>query len=105
MSLDKQFSRRLKDLQKTVDSQIDDLEMDIPNIQKNILSRLKLVVKNLELDKQGKIKPTMKNIKLINKIDLRDLIFTDKYTKAVSDFAGGFDEIAEKTDKLYADIR
>ena len=103
MALDKQFSRRLKDLQKTADSQIDDLEMDIPNIQKNILSQLKLVTKNLDIDKQGKIKPTMKNIRLINKIKLTDLIFTDQYTKTVSEFAGGFDTLAEKTNKLYAD--
>lgn len=103
MGLSKQFSQRLKDLQKTADSQIDDLEMDIPNIQKRIFSEIKLAAKSLELDKEGKIKPTMKNIRLINKIKLTDLIFTDQYTKAVSEFAGGFDTLAEKTDKLYAD--
>ncbi len=105
MGLSKKFRLRLSELEKFNDSQIDDLKMDMPSIQRSIFNRLRLILKDLDLDKQGKIKPTQKNIKLINKIDLTDLIFTDKYIKAVSDFTGSFDEIAKKTDKLYADIR
>lgn len=103
MALPNQFRQRLKEVQAAADSQIDDLEMDIPSIQERIFNVIKLAAKSLELDSENRIKPTVKNIRLINKLDLKEIILSDKYIKGVSEFAGGFDTLAEKTDKLYAD--
>lgn len=60
-------------------------------------------IKDLKLDKTGKVKPTSENLKLVSRltvVDLKDDL-VKKYTTSVDRLNKGYDQLAAKADKDY----
>lgn len=86
-------------MDKAVDS------LDVKDIEKKMYDNLRnFLLKNLDITKDGTIKPTVKNLKEVQKVTfIKDLLLTDEYLKAVGNFVETFDEVAKMNKKYITD--
>lgn len=76
----------------------------VSTTQRGILRRINGTLRNLELTKEGAIKPNTANIRLLRTIraDLSNIVVDNAYKKRVNTYLGNFDKIKKETDLLYA---
>lgn len=102
MALPKNVNRLITQRNDLIDNTITDFEDKQADIDKAIFNRLLVILKDLDTDKDGRIKPIAKNIKLANKIKaLKPQILTQRYINDVHKFVDGFDDVAVITDKYF----
>lgn len=78
----------------------------MPDIQKKLFGIIQKEVLRFDIDSQGRIKPTVKNLKIKNSISvkLRKLMKDPTWVSAVKDFNKGFKDVAKVQDKWYDSI-
>lgn len=71
-----------------------------------ILNRIKLLIRNLEVDAQGNIKPTVANIKATRAIkdDINSIVLNEAYLKKVDTFIDSFAKTKGITDQFFKGI-
>lgn len=84
------------DILKRIDTAISKFNKVIPKIQKDIFADIQEQIKRLDTN-NGKIKPTVANIKIITSIKnkMLRLILTPEYKKEVKDFAAAFNDVTK----------
>lgn len=95
-----------EDIQKKVDDAIEQFGGNLTVIEKNILSEIELLVKDLELDGSGRIKSNTANLKKIGTIGkkLERIVLSKTYLKDVANFTRSFSELASLQSRMY-DVR
>ena len=85
-----------------IDTSIDKLIEGIDKSQRGILNRSYAIIKELELDAQGNIKQTVKNLRLLGKIrlQLKNSLLTDSYKTRVQRFLNTYPRV-QKDNELY----
>lgn len=86
-----------KKLQKSIDEVVSRFGKSIPIVEKRILNELKLLVKDLVVDSNGKVCSSVENLKKISTIGkkLNKLVFSKDYIRDVSDFVKGYNGVAD----------
>lgn len=94
-----------KDILKKIDSAIRKFNKAVPSIQKNMLENVLEELRKLDL-KDGRIKPTVQNIRLTASIKnkLQRLILTDDYVKEVKDFAKAFNDVTKLQNEYWKSV-
>lgn len=79
----------------TVENAINDFNAGIPSIQNSIIDDLEIALRELELLPNGRIKPSVKNLKSIARIKskIENIILSNNYENDVSSFTKAFDDI------------
>jgi len=92
----------IDDLVKALDDAIEAFNSDMPKAEKEMFVKVLNLTKDFDLNKDGSIKVTVKNFKLIRQIDaeLNKAILNDKYIKQVREFTKAFDSV-DKFQNLY----
>ena len=77
-----------------------DKAVDVINVEseeKNMFNELRnFLLKNLDIDKDGNIKPTIKNLKEVQRVTfIRNLLLTEDYKKKVEEYLTAFDGVAQ----------
>lgn len=105
MPVDKKNEKLVIDRLVFIDDSVDEME-DVSSIQQDVFKALKiLLIKELDLDKDGNIKRTRKNQKAAQKSSkLRNVIFTPEYKKKVGNFVDSFDKVKKMSDKQITEI-
>lgn len=88
-----------------IDDSVDEIE-DVANIQEDVFEALKLLIlKELDLDKDGNIKRSRKNQRSAQKFNkIRNVVLTPEYKEKVGNFLGAFDEVKTMSDEQITDI-
>lgn len=78
----------------TLDEAVESFNRRIPQMQRDILSEVESLIRDLDFDRD-KIKNTVKNIRVIGKIQarLRKIIFNSGYREDVQRFINAFNEV------------
>jgi len=104
MALSRKEKDRLRRGLDIIDDAVDNFEDDIPAIQRRVLKRVNVIVKDLELDKEGKIKPSVENRRLLKKVskEVMAMVMKDgNYKKAASKFVDKFDDVADANNRYF----
>lgn len=96
---------KYEDILKRIDKSIRDFSKSIPGIQKDVLENILEELKKLDL-RNGRIKPTVANIRLIGRIKnkLRGLILTDEYVESVKEFVKSFNDVTKLQNEYWKSI-
>jgi len=80
--------------------------MRVEDIELNVFEALKIfLIKELDLDKDGNIKRTSKNLRAVMKVKkLRSLVLTDEYKARVGKFVGTFNTVKSLSDDYIKDL-
>lgn len=94
---------RPEDIQKQVDDALNAFGDSLSSIEKKMLREIELLIKDLDLDKSGKIKITSANLKKVTSISkkLEKIVLNKRYTKEVGSFIHAFRENSQLQDKMY----
>lgn len=90
------------ELLKLIEDAVNTFEGQLPAIERNMLSRIQLLIKELEI-KNGTILNTTANLKLIGRInaELKSAILSPKYLEAVQEFVNVFNKVATLQQKYF----
>ncbi len=104
MALPKKTRNLLNDRLSLMDDAVD--TMKVEDIQEDVFNALKIMlIKELDLDKQGNIKRTSKNLKAVMKVNkLRNLVLSDTYKERVGKFVGTFNTVKSLSDEYITDL-
>lgn len=71
--------------------------INVENEEKNMFNELRnFLLKNLDVDKDGNIKPTIKNLKEVQRVTfIRNLLLTNEYKEKVEEYLSAFDGVAK----------
>lgn len=89
-----------------IQSAIDGFNNAMPGVQRKMSKEVELMLKDIELDSTGKVKPSVNNIRLVAKIKGRlDTLFRESgYTKSVSEYLNAFGEITNLQNQYFREI-
>ncbi len=92
-----------KELLKMIDDAVEQFGSVIPDIERNTLSRLQLLIKELDI-RNGQVLNNVKNLKTIGKLssEIKNAVLSPRYLKAVQEFINVFNAIAELQTKYFA---
>lgn len=87
----------------TIDTATEQFSSNIPALQRQILNEVTLLVKDLDISSDGKIKNNVANLKTIGRIKskLEQIVLNEKYLKDVSKFTEAFDEVARLQNQYF----
>lgn len=93
----------LADVAKTMNKSVEKFMKRVPNAQKKLLQAIEDETKRLELYSDGRIKSTVKNLSILNKIkqQLTEIIITPEYKKMVGDFVESFNAVTAQTNSYF----
>lgn len=93
-------------IDSAIDSRVEKFLQGTDKVQKDIFSRLLLLVKDLKVNKDGSIKQTVSNLKVTGKIRqaVEEIVINPGYEKKVSEFLGTYDEVKQINDKYLGSI-
>ena len=99
METEKKLNQLLMERLGLMDDTID--KFNVEEEQTNIFNAIKRYLqKNLDLDSEGNIKKTAKNIKTVQKVKLlRNILISDGYKKKVADYIASFDKVRSLSDE------
>ena len=99
METEKNLNKLLMERLELMDDTVD--EFNVEEDQDNIFKAIKRYLqKNLDLDSEGNIKKTAKNIKTVQKVKLlRNILISDGYKKKVADYIATFDKVRTLSDE------
>ena len=105
MAIPKAQLKRVKKKLNIIDDSIDNFEGDIPAIQDKVFKAIVRLLKDLDIDEEGIIKRTVKNINIFHKVStIRRIIVNDKYKGAVGKFVDSFDQVADQDNKYFKNL-
>ena len=84
-----------------IDTHVDKFDRRTLAAQRQMWGKVFDLIKSLETDELGNIKPNTENLKKLRTIqpDLKKAVSTKGYKKGVKTLLGGFDEVKKVTDK------
>jgi len=97
----------LNERDKVVTDSIDKFNKSIGGIQKDMFNMVRSFVNDLDIDSEGRIKPTMKNLKAVNSFihfKLKKRLLKGDYEDSVNELVGSFNDISTLTDKYFDKI-
>ena len=85
----------LNDILKVIDEEPVKFNSKIPDIEKKMFRDISALLKDLKLTANGKIEPSIENLKLINSIKgrLDKILVSKEYSNLIKDFVGNFPTI------------
>lgn len=85
----------LNDILKVIDEEPVKFNSKIPDIEKKMFRDISVLLKDLKLSANGKIEPSIENLKLINSVKgkLDKILVSKEYSNLVKDFVGNFPTI------------
>lgn len=85
-----------KDIANELESQVEALGRGLPTLEREAFDSIRILLKDLTLLPNGNIKPTIANLKIINKVRsaLEDIVTDKRYRKIVSRVQNSIDEIS-----------
>jgi hypothetical protein len=91
-----------KELLKMIDDAVAKFGSVIPDIERNTLSRLQLLIKDLDI-RNGVVLNNVKNLKTIGKLsaEIKKAVVSPKYVAAVQEFVNVFNTVAELQMKYF----
>jgi hypothetical protein len=101
----------LNQTDKLLDAEIERLisnfEAGTLSTEKNVFNEVLGLIKGFDIDRDGNLKQTTKNIRLLTTIrnKIEPVVLNDAYKKRVASFGGGFSGVSEITDEYLASIR
>jgi hypothetical protein len=86
----------IADLEDTIAEALDRFNGRLPKVEQDMYARILELSADLETDKGGRIKPSMKNIRLIGKIkeELTNTIFDSQYKKELANLIDTYDKVS-----------
>ena len=89
---------------KLIDDSVDGL--DVKEDQEKIFKAIKRYLqKELDLDSEGNIKKSAKNIKTVQKVKLlRNILISDSYKKKVAKFIASYDKVKTLSDTYLTEM-
>lgn len=95
----------LKKINKILEDSAERFNNSLPSMQKRVFEELKLMLKDLDV-KADKIKPSVKNLKLISIINkkLEKIIFNKTYKAELKDYVSAFNEISSLQNQYFSSI-
>jgi len=93
----------LADVSAAMNKAVDKFMKKIPAAQKKLLSALETEIKKLDLDSDGRIKATIKNLSRLSSIQskLSGIIITPEYKNLVSEFSQSFVTVTKLTREYF----
>lgn len=88
-----------------MDDEVDNFE--VKDEQEQVFKALqRFLMKNLDLDKDGNIKPTSKNLKTIlkSKTQIRNILISDSYKAKVSKYISTFDKVERLSNEYISEL-
>lgn len=87
---------------KFIEEQADSFVSDVASTQQTVLSNLKKMIASLDVNENGNIKRTKRNINEVQKMrKINRLVITDNYKKEVGDYINKFDKVKESSDQYF----
>lgn len=85
----------LNDILKVIDEAPVKFNAQIPDMEKSMFRDISVLLKDLKLTANGKIEPSIENLKLINSIKVRldKILVSKQYSNLVKEFVGNFPAI------------
>lgn len=104
MAIPKKANNLLNKRISLIDDTVD--EFRVEDIQDVIFKEIKrYLLKELDLDKDGKIKPTIKNLKTIRNIKkLKPILLPEAYKSKVGEYLATFNEVRRLSDEYIKEI-
>ena len=104
MSL-QQSQSLLSQLNDLIDGSVDSFNESIPRLQKDILNRIQLLLRDLDI-RRGDIRPTVANLRKINRLkrEIQNAVLNDKYLKQVNVFGQSFEKVTELQTEYFASL-
>jgi hypothetical protein len=95
-----------QEILKAMDKALRKFNRAIPTAQRSIFDAITEEVNRLELYPDGKIRPTVKNLSILNSIrnKINRVVLTDDYKKEVKDFAKSFNEITKLQNEYWKTV-
>lgn len=90
-----------KDIWKNIDRSVDELNGKVSETTDPILNALLVMVKDLDVDSDGKIKRTAKNFNAVVNAKKIGLIAKKQLDQPVKEFVNGFDKQAKLVEDYY----
>ena len=86
----------IKEIHDLLDSRVDGFMESIPKVQRQAYEEVLILAKELDTNKDGTIKPTLKNVKMIAKIKqrLNEVIIDGRYMKELQRVVDTYEKIA-----------
>lgn len=106
MAVPKKIAKQNQDRLKFVDTKADNLEMNVEDLEEKMFKKLQtMLITQLNLDADGNIKRTGKNLRVVSKFaSIRKMILTPEYINQVEIFLNSFDQVAEKTNSYFRNL-
>lgn len=95
----------IEQIGKTIDDAVSSFNKSIPNIEKSLSDDIALIIKDLDVGNDGKIKTSVKNLRKMREINRRmaSAFESDAYLKQVNEFTDSFDAV-QKLEQNYFEI-
>lgn len=94
------------DIQKKIEKALSKFAKSIPSAQRSMYDAIVEEINRLDLDSDGKIKNTVKNLSVINSVKNKMLrvILTPEYREAVKDFMSTFNDVTKLQNEYWRSI-
>ena len=104
MSL-QQSQSLLSQLNDLIDGSVDSFNESIPRLQKDILNRIQLFLRDLDI-RRGDIRSTVANLRKINRLkrEIQNAVLNDKYLKQVNVFGQLFEKVTELQTEYFVSL-
>lgn len=92
-----------KRIVRTIDKAVSDFDKSIPRVQRGIFAEIELILRSLDVDKQGNIKTTSANLRKIKTLKKRinRAILDPKYITSVQRYAKDFTDVTKVYDDYF----
>ncbi len=105
MALPKKTRNLLNDRLSVMDDEVDSFRVE--DIEKDIFKSLsRFLIKELDLDKDGNIKKTVKNLKAMqrSKLTIRNILLSDAYQAKVGKYIASFNTVKTLSDEYIREL-
>lgn len=93
---------------KQISESIQRFSDKLPLIQRQIWAELLILIKSLDIDSEGKIKPSSANIKLVRTFTttkLKKIVKSSDYQGSIKQFMKAFDMVSTETDRYFKTVK
>jgi hypothetical protein len=89
-----------------IDNSTNSFNDNIPALQQQIADDMDLLIKELETDRNGNLKNSIKNFKLLGKLKskIENIVLNEDYLKNVDEYLGSFDKVAAIQNQYFKSI-
>lgn len=89
-----------------IDNSTNSFNDSIPELQQQMADEMAMLIKDLEINKDGTIKNSIVNLKLLNKLKtkIESVILSDKYISNVDEYLGAFDKVVSIQNDYFKSI-